>query len=103
MASSDTRMSSSRGPNDWENPAVCQRNREPGHASVIPFDSALGARSGKRETSGLFQSLNGDWQFHWAPNPDEAPEDFYRLDYDASGWDTIPVPSNWQLHGYGIP
>ncbi len=29
--------------------------------------------------------------------------DFYRPDFDVSSWDLIPVPANWQLHGYGYP
>jgi beta-galactosidase/beta-glucuronidase len=90
-------------PNDWENPRVLQRNKEPAHAAYIPYDTLLAARSGRRDVSDLFQSLNGDWRFHWSPNPDAAPETFYRLDYDADDWDTLPVPSNWQMHGYGQP
>lgn len=29
--------------------------------------------------------------------------DFYKPDFDVSGWDNIPVPANWELQGYGIP
>jgi beta-galactosidase len=38
------------------------------------------------------QSLNGDWDFRWAPagEPDGA-------------WGSLPVPSHWVLHGYGRP
>ena len=49
------------------------------------------------------QSLNGDWQFCYAPSVDEAPARFYEPSFDASGWKTIPVPAHWQLHGYGRP
>ena len=49
------------------------------------------------------QSLNGNWRFHWARRPADTPRDFFRPDYDVSGWATIPVPSNWQMHGYGVP
>ncbi len=30
-------------PHDWENPAVVQRNKEPGHATLIPFPTAAAA------------------------------------------------------------
>jgi beta-galactosidase/beta-glucuronidase len=90
-------------PNDWENPGILQRNKEPAHATCILYDNLLAARSGRRDVSDLFQSLDGEWQFHWAPNPDVAPNAFFRLNYDASEWDTIPVPSSWQMHGYGRP
>ncbi|MFG0289455.1 MAG: glycoside hydrolase family 2 TIM barrel-domain containing protein, partial [Rhodopirellula sp. JB044] len=48
-------------------------------------------------------SLNGDWKFNWSKDPSERPQDFFQNDFDVSGWDDIPVPSNWQLQGYGVP
>lgn len=48
-------------------------------------------------------SLNGDWLFHYDPSPLAAPQDFADPEYDDSDWDTLPVPSNWQMHGYGYP
>ena len=27
----------------------------------------------------------------------------YRADFDASAWDTLAVPGNWQCQGYGTP
>ncbi|MBR4136488.1 MAG: beta-galactosidase [Bacteroidales bacterium] len=48
-------------------------------------------------------SLNGTWAFYYVPNADERPTDFFRTDYDDSGWDSIPVPGNWELNGYGVP
>ncbi|KKL73276.1 hypothetical protein LCGC14_2076540, partial [marine sediment metagenome] len=29
--------------------------------------------------------------------------DFYMPDYDDSGWDNIPVPSNWEMYGFEEP
>lgn len=48
-------------------------------------------------------SLDGEWSFHWAQRPELRPENFYKEDYDVSGWATIPVPSTWQRQGYGTP
>ena len=47
--------------------------------------------------------LNGDWKFHFAITPETRPADFFRQDYDVSGWDTIRVPSTWEIQGYGTP
>ncbi len=89
---------------EWQNPAIVDVNTEPPHATLVPFQDAASAQTGQREQSDYFSLLNGTWQFHWAKGPNEAPEDFYRIDYDASGWDEIPVPSNWQLLGdYDAP
>ncbi len=89
--------------NDWENPEVFARNREPAHCTLMPYPDAGSAKEGTREASPFHLSLNGKWRFHWAEKPAERPLDFYKPGYDVSGWDEIPVPSNWQLEGYGIP
>ena len=47
--------------------------------------------------------LNGNWKFHWAAKPDDRPVDFYKETYNVNDWKDIPVPSNWELEGYGIP
>ena len=90
-------------PNDWENPQVVGRNKQPAHATLLPYADVEAALSGDRNQTPYFRLLNGDWQFHFAPNPDEAPVDFHRTDFDSSGWDLLPVPSNWQVMGHGIP
>ncbi|MHC5082471.1 MAG: beta-galactosidase, LacZ type [Planctomycetota bacterium] len=88
---------------DWENPAVFGINKETPHCTLMPYKSATKAAKGNRTASSLHQSLNGQWQFNWAKDPNSRPVDFYKVDYDVSGWDQIQVPSNWQLEGYGTP
>ncbi|MCJ7627061.1 MAG: DUF4981 domain-containing protein, partial [Longimicrobiales bacterium] len=61
------------------------------------------AVAGNRDASEYFRLLNGDWRFHWVRSPGERPQDFYREDFDDSEWDWIPVPSNWEVQGYGVP
>lgn len=89
--------------NDWENPEIVGRRKEPAHATLMPYPTVVQALRGERLASPYCLLLNGDWRFSWSPNPASAPEGFYREDYDASGWKTIPVPSNWQMHGYDRP
>jgi beta-galactosidase len=89
--------------NDWEDPGMIGRNKEAPHATLMPFPDATTALQGDRTASPWFKSLNGSWKFHWSRNPAERPVDFHRPDFDISEWDEIPVPSNWQLHGYGYP
>ena len=79
---------------DWEDNHVLQINREPARAYFIPF----GKRQGDR-----MLSLNGDWQFRWTKTPEERIKDFWRTDFDASGWKTLVVPANWEVNGYGTP
>jgi beta-galactosidase len=47
--------------------------------------------------------LNGQWRFKWSKNPAERPVAFYESSFSDKNWDLIPVPSNWEMEGYGIP
>src|SRR4051812_32758493 len=47
-------------------------------------------------------ALDGAWAFRLSPSP-RAPEDFAAPGHDDAGWDRLPVPSHWQLHGHGAP
>ena len=59
--------------NDWENPRLFERNKEPGRASFFPHAGATTALAGKSLASPYVQSLNGDWRFHLATSPLSAP------------------------------
>ncbi|NOV00248.1 DUF4981 domain-containing protein [Paenibacillus sp. LMG 31457] len=88
---------------DWQNLSVLERNTEQPHADLIPFGDWEGALANERERSPYVQSLNGEWDFSYRESPTAAPADFHADTFEPIGWSTIPVPSNWQLHGYGRP
>ena len=88
---------------DWENPEMISRNKEPAHCTLVPYPDTQTALTASRESSPYFKLLNGDWKFNWVRKPGHRPRDFQKPDYDVSDWNDIPVPSNWELHGYGIP
>jgi beta-galactosidase len=88
---------------DWENELVVGINKELPRSTSMPYPNAQNAVKGDRLSSKWAQPLNGKWKFHWSPDPDSRPADFYKPGYDVRKWDDIPVPSNWQMHGYGIP
>ena len=46
------------------------------------------------------ESLNGSWRFLYLEAPEYSPQGFEQPGCDLSGWDTIEVPSCWQLKGY---
>ena len=87
----------------WQDPAVFQIGREPPRASFTPYPNPEAAATGRPADSPRRISLNGDWKFHFVPRPADRPEDFFEPGYDDSAWDEIPVPSNWELLGYGYP
>ncbi|KAM7264111.1 hypothetical protein ACFE04_001794 [Oxalis oulophora] len=49
------------------------------------------------------QSLSGYWKFSLAPKPSSVPTKFYDCAFQDSEWASLPVPSNWQMHGFDIP
>lgn len=87
----------------WENPSVLHVNCEEPRSYFIPFESYNNARKGVRGTSRYYQSLNGIWNFKYYPSVYEVEGDFYAEDNALADYDSIPVPSSWQLHGYDIP
>lgn len=84
---------------EWQSPDSVAYNKQQPHAWFFSFENVEQARKVLPENSALWQSLDGQWQFHWAKNPDERPKDFYKTDFDASAWDKIQVPMSWNMAG----
>ncbi|WP_243866619.1 glycoside hydrolase family 2 TIM barrel-domain containing protein [Actinophytocola oryzae] len=89
---------------EWNgNIRIFEVNAEPPHATLMPYADLHGALACDRTRSPFRLDLDGDWRFRHASRPDERDPDFYREDVDDHDWDTIPVPANWQPHGYDFP
>ncbi|MFF3482749.1 glycoside hydrolase family 2 TIM barrel-domain containing protein [Streptomyces sp. NPDC002701] len=82
---------------------VFQVGSEPPHTTLTPYADVAQALAGDRTRSPYRMSLDGMWKFAYADRPDDRDTDFHRTDVDDSSWDTVPVPSVWQLHGYDFP
>ncbi len=88
---------------EWQNKKITQLNTNPPHAHMEIYQSRQQALKGTEKASPYHQLLNGKWQFKWVSSPSQRIKDFHKPTFDATNWDLIPVPSNWQLHGYGYP
>lgn len=75
-------------------------NKEPPRTYSFPFSHQHLAINNKPTDAENYISLNGIWKFHCAINPQSRPKNFYQVDYDISGWDTIHVPGNWEAQGF---
>ncbi|WP_221356002.1 glycoside hydrolase family 2 TIM barrel-domain containing protein [Streptomyces beigongshangae] len=92
------------GPPEWNGAIdVFQVGSEPPHTTLTPYADVAQALAGDRTRSPYRMSLDGRWKFAYADRPDDRDTDFHRTDVDDSSWDTVPVPSAWQLHGYDFP
>lgn len=89
--------------NEWEDPTVFAKNKDPAHTTLIPYPSKKDALANDKKNAPWRQSLNGQWKFSFLTNPLKTPGNFHEVDYNDARWDTIKVPSNWQLQGYGTP
>lgn len=69
-----------------ENTAVYGWNQEEGRTYHIPEKHL---------------SLNGDWKFFFSETPEGIPSTFYQPAFNDKKWDSLPVPSNWEMLGYG--
>ena len=95
----------------WEDETIFAENKEAGHATFMPYaneqemlaDAAYYATPWTTPHSSRYLPLNGTWKFHFVSEPSQRPLDFWHEGYDVSGWDTIPVPSNWEMQGYDRP
>jgi beta-galactosidase/beta-glucuronidase len=88
---------------DWENPKMVERKKEPAHVTLIPYVNEEKALAGERTKSVWFLLLSGSWKFTLVTHPDQTPQAFYQEEFNVDEWDTIPVPSNWQMLGYDKP
>lgn len=73
------------------------------HVWFVPFPDIKSLAGKTNLESPWCKILNGNWKFNWSENPASRRVDFYKTDFDVSGWDHIPVPADWQMHGYGYP
>lgn len=79
---------------EWlANPEIFEVNREKAHSDH------LCTVNGQQ----LKQSLNGTWKFSYCEHPDSRPAEFYKTDFDVTGFDDIIVPGHIQLQGYDKP
>ena len=88
---------------EWKDPRVNAVNRAPMHTNYFAYESDHAAKKGIKENSANFMTLNGTWKFNWVKDADSRPTDFWKVGFNDKGWNDIPVPGVWELHGYGDP
>ncbi|HWC58138.1 MAG TPA: beta-galactosidase, partial [Verrucomicrobiae bacterium] len=88
---------------EWEDPLVFGQNKLPPRCPAWPCPDAISGWKSSYDFSPWVISLNGNWLFHWSPDPASRPADFYTPAFEVSKWKTISVPSCWELQGYGVP
>lgn len=87
-------------PNYFQDLHVLHDNTMPARAYYIPASESMDTLVEHRTDSDRMQLLNGDWKFRFYDTVFDVKEEFYSADYDVSGYETMAVPSVWQMKGY---
>lgn len=96
--------------NDWENQEVFQINRCTPRATFFPYSNTKAMMS--EETFNYpwiypmkadLISLNGKWDFHFSPSANERPSESDIFTKGNLKWESINVPSCWEMLGYDSP
>ncbi len=95
----------------WEDEAIFEENKEKGVATYMPYANKASMLADKEyyatpwtvPVNDRYLSLNGTWKFNLVSEPSQRPLNFFEEGYDVKNWDNIPVPSNWEMHGYDKP
>ncbi len=87
-------------PRYYEDPHTLDVGTEAPRAYCIPTAPQEGGAYTDRAATGRFTLLNGVWKFRYFASVYDCDRPFYEEGYDVSGFDDLPVPSNWQDHGY---
>ncbi|MET8179613.1 glycoside hydrolase family 2 TIM barrel-domain containing protein [Streptomyces sp. NPDC005336] len=75
----------------------------PYYEDVSPGSGGLPPRAWSPASDAARLSLAGTWAFRLSPTATAEDDSFARPGHDARGWDEIPVPGHWVLHGHGAP
>ena len=95
----------------WEDETIFEENKERAVATYMPYETEAAmladadyyATPWTEPVNNRYQSLNGNWKFNLVSEPSQRPLTFFENGFDDSQWDEIPVPSNWEMHGYDLP
>jgi beta-galactosidase len=94
---------------EWQDPKLTGISNLPPHAIMVACPDTNTARrialvnNTERVKSRFYRSLNGNWKYHYASNHLGRVPDFWNPEFNDRSWTTIPVPSNVEMSGFGIP
>ena len=87
----------------WNDINVIRENVEAPRAHFLPYRDPKSAEAADTDANPMLMSLNGNWKFKYSESPADRPVDFHQQGFDVTGWNDIPVPSNWERQGHGYP
>lgn len=83
---------------DYENPQKMHQGRIEEHSYFVPYADESTALKMRPSDSSFYCLLNGMWNFKYYDRYADC-----EIFSDNIEWDRIPVPSSWEMYGYGRP
>ncbi len=80
----------------YEDLNLIHENTLPPRSHYIPYESLEKALTGEPSDSKYYKLLNGEWDFAYFARDIDCPKEITK-------WDTVKVPSCWQMTGYERP
>ena len=89
---------------NWKNLDVYSVNAETERTELIFWSDWHDALTEGFEQSGNYLDLNGIWKFRYYDSQQQMDPAVSKTTAEqASAWDDIKVPGNWEIQGFGIP
>lgn len=85
-----------------ESPRMISENKLEPRSTFYTYASVEKAKTFDRSQSELLM-LNGNWKFNFNQTEATVPNNFHTESHEVDNWDTIEVPSCWEMKGYGTP
>lgn len=97
----EARLRANPPQHEWEDPSRLSEGKLPPRTWFGSFPDVESAKAilSSKSPRRLCLDSEEDWHFLWSRRPSERPADFFRPDYDVSGWDVVRVPCSWQAMG----
>ena len=85
----------------WQDVQVTSVNREYPRTEFMSYDTQKEALTSNFKNSKNYELLNGDWKFYFVDRYKDLPNNITDKEVNTSSWNTIKVPGNWEVQGYG--
>lgn len=85
----------------WQDVQTVAVNRELPRTDFMSYPDKQSALTMDYASSPYYESLNGTWKFYFVERYSDLPGNITDPSVDASGWNDIKVPGNWERQGFG--
>lgn len=87
---------------DFENIDLLHKNRLAPRTCFVSYINEEEAMYGDKKYSYGYSLLNGSWDFKFLESQEYTQPGFEQVNFEKdASWNTVQIPHNWQIDGYG--